>query len=132
VWQHLSVVKPGQQSAAPNAKDARRVNSRETAGRDLCPLKIRIEWTPIGIINSLALIKEVGQMPRAICPDCDEDVFFSTKPRLGQIVYCSSCDARLEVVEVDPLELDWALEDSAEDLLEEDDDEHWDDDEEDE
>ncbi|MBC7238048.1 MAG: lysine biosynthesis protein LysW, partial [Chloroflexi bacterium] len=48
-------------------------------------------------------------MPRAICPDCDEEVFFSTKPKLGQIVYCPSCDARLEVVEVDPLELDWAL-----------------------
>ena len=70
-------------------------------------------------------------MPRAICPDCDEDVVFATRPRLGQVVYCSSCDARLEVVEVDPLELDWAL-DAEDDDLDDKDDEYWDDDEEDE
>ena len=68
-------------------------------------------------------------MPRAICPDCDEEVIFATKPRLGQIVYCQACDARLEVVEVDPLELDWALGADDEELLDDDeDDEYWDDD----
>ena len=65
-------------------------------------------------------------MPRAVCPDCDEQVLVSGVPKIGQIVYCSSCDARLEVVEIDPLELDWALDDD-DDYPDDD----WDDDEDD-
>lgn len=46
----------------------------------------------------------------AYCPDCDSEIYFSKRPALGQTVICKECNAHLEVVETDPIELDWALE----------------------
>jgi hypothetical protein len=45
------------------------------------------------------------------------------KPKLSQAVRCFECDTRLEVVWLDPLELDWPTEEYEQDL--EDDDEDW-------
>ena len=57
-------------------------------------------------------------MPRkqvsAHCPECDATVTFKRRPRLGQIIVCRRCDTRLEVIDLDPVELDWAF-DEAED-----------------
>jgi lysine biosynthesis protein LysW len=47
-------------------------------------------------------------MAIAFCPDCDGSVSVGPRPRLGQRVTCSHCGAELEVIEVSPLELDWA------------------------
>ena len=47
-------------------------------------------------------------MISAFCPDCDEEMTFNPHPRLGQKVICPHCDVELEVISVDPLELDWA------------------------
>ena len=60
-------------------------------------------------------------MPYAICPGCDEDVYVSNRPRFGAIIACPGCDAKLEVVSVNPVELDWHLEDD-EDFDDDDDD----------
>lgn len=49
-------------------------------------------------------------MPRATCPECGYVVQVSGKPYIGQQVTCEECGARLEVVDLNPLELDWALE----------------------
>lgn len=46
-------------------------------------------------------------MPYAICPECDEDVYLRSIPGVGDFVHCPSCETRLEVVGVNPLELDW-------------------------
>ena len=43
------------------------------------------------------------------CPECDEEVRMSKKPRLGQLVSCRSCGEELQVVGLRPLELDYAL-----------------------
>lgn len=56
-------------------------------------------------------------MPYAVCPDCDEDIRVRGQARLGDLVVCSNCGMRLEVVELDPVELDYEL----------DEDEDWDD-----
>jgi len=56
-------------------------------------------------------------MPLATCSACGEDVRLA-KARLGQTLICVHCGAHLEVVEVDPVELDWAYDDE-EDLEEE-------------
>ncbi len=48
-------------------------------------------------------------MPFAPCPECDEDIRISGTPKLGKVVICPQCGTRLEVVELDPLELDWAF-----------------------
>ena len=68
-------------------------------------------------------------MAVATCPGCDEDVQIGARAKLGQTIICSRCGARLEVIAVSPLELDWAfdesedLEDDSEDSDEEEEDE---------
>jgi lysine biosynthesis protein LysW len=48
-------------------------------------------------------------MAVAVCPACDEDVIVPGRVRLGQTVVCSRCGARLEIIALSPLELDWAF-----------------------
>lgn len=43
----------------------------------------------------------------ANCPDCDAKLVVNVV-RLGQKLTCPYCDTELEVIGVDPLELDWA------------------------
>ncbi|HSJ54695.1 MAG TPA: hypothetical protein VLC52_13225 [Anaerolineae bacterium] len=75
-------------------------------------------------------------MAIAFCPDCEEPVRVAT-PKLGQRLSCQSCGAELEIVEVSPLQLDWAYDETADDWEEEeeeeeaddwDDEDDWDDD----
>jgi hypothetical protein len=70
-------------------------------------------------------------MAIAFCPDCEEGVSLGPQPRIGQRVVCPHCRAELEVIDLSPLELDWAYDDSDLDWDEEEewDEEEWDDDE---
>lgn len=45
---------------------------------------------------------------KAICPSCGEWVTLKAQPKLGLLVTCNECETELEVVEIDPVELDWA------------------------
>jgi hypothetical protein len=47
-------------------------------------------------------------MESAFCPDCDEEISFNPHPRPRQKLACPYCDVELEVIGVDPLEVDWA------------------------
>jgi len=47
----------------------------------------------------------------AYCPECDSKISIKS-PKLGKIIACRACDTKLEVVDLNPLELDWAFEDS--------------------
>ena len=60
-------------------------------------------------------------MASAYCPDCDGRIAFNPHAALGQKVTCPHCDSDLEVISVEPLELDWAYDWSWEDEEEEDD-----------
>lgn len=51
----------------------------------------------------------------AYCPECDAKINVKS-PKLGQIVSCRVCDTRLEIVDLKPLELDWAFEDDLDDF----------------
>ncbi len=44
---------------------------------------------------------------RGYCPDCDAKIAFNPVAKLGQKVTCPECSAELEVIGLDPLELDW-------------------------
>lgn len=73
------------------------------------------------------------------CPDCEEEISFSSRMRIGQRVSCPHCSADLEVVELFPLELDWAYEDTdwedevdGDEEEDDDDDDDWEDDDDDE
>jgi alpha-aminoadipate carrier protein LysW len=48
-------------------------------------------------------------MKKVTCPSCGENVNVSDKPKMGQRVVCKECDTELEVVWLDPLELDWPM-----------------------
>ena len=45
-------------------------------------------------------------MPTASCPECDEDVYVDADSEQGDVVSCDECGANLEVVGLDPIELD--------------------------
>ena len=62
-------------------------------------------------------------MASAYCPDCDGKIVMNPTATLGQKLTCPHCDAELEVISVDPLEIDWVYDWS----WEEDDDEEDDD-----
>jgi lysine biosynthesis protein LysW len=58
----------------------------------------------------------------AVCPDCGRTIHVKNPARIGQEVQCPHCDAELEVIETDPVELDWVYE---EDVDDDDEDEDW-------
>ena len=41
------------------------------------------------------------------CISCGTEINFSAQPKMGALVTCRDCDAQLEVVWLDPVELDW-------------------------
>lgn len=45
-------------------------------------------------------------MPNAMCPECESDVFVEADSEQGSIVVCDECHTRLELVGLDPIELD--------------------------
>ena len=45
----------------------------------------------------------------ADCPDCGERISLGSRPREGQQLTCSECGALLEIISLQPLELDWAF-----------------------
>ena len=46
----------------------------------------------------------------ATCPECDAEVELEAEVEEGEIVVCSDCGAELEVVGVNPVQLDLAPE----------------------
>ena len=58
-------------------------------------------------------------MPLAVCPQCEAEIHVDDDLDKGDSVHCEECDAKLEVVGLDPIELDLAIDDKEEDLDEE-------------
>ena len=54
-------------------------------------------------------------MATVYCPDCDEKIVLNPHFKMGLRFTCSDCDAELEVISVDPVEIDWAYDDSWDD-----------------
>lgn len=49
-------------------------------------------------------------MANAVCPECHTVVTVDAASGLGQRAECPACHADLEVVSLQPLELDWRFE----------------------
>ena len=63
----------------------------------------------------LPSLKRVGgrkQVPTGTCPECDADVHVDLDTDKGEIVSCEECGTDLEVVGLDPVELDIVEEES--------------------
>ena len=61
-------------------------------------------------------------MPLATCPECTADIHVDEDMDKGDFVNCDECEVRLEVVGLDPIELDLASDDDADDYDDDDDD----------
>jgi lysine biosynthesis protein LysW len=46
-------------------------------------------------------------MAFAYCPDCGSRIYLGQRPWKGQPAMCDRCEADLEVVRLNPPELDW-------------------------
>lgn len=53
-------------------------------------------------------------MPLATCPECEAEVHVDTDADKGDVVTCEECSTDLEIVGLDPVELD-IVEDDADD-----------------
>jgi alpha-aminoadipate carrier protein LysW len=49
---------------------------------------------------------EVDEVPTGTCPECEADVHVDTDVDKGEMVECEECGVHLEVVGLDPVELD--------------------------
>jgi alpha-aminoadipate carrier protein LysW len=67
----------------------------------------------------LQLRGEEETVPTGTCPECDADVHVDLDTDKGEIVSCEECGTELEVVGLDPVELDIV----EEEVLDEDEDE---------
>lgn len=45
-------------------------------------------------------------MPTTVCPECDEEVYVDADSEQGDVVTCDECGTDLEVVGLDPIEVD--------------------------
>ena len=60
-------------------------------------------------------------MPTGTCPECDAEVHVDTDADKGDMVSCEECGTDLEVVGLDPVELDMVEEEALDDDEEEED-----------
>ena len=58
-------------------------------------------------------------MPLAACPECEAEIHVDEDVDKGETVHCDECDVTLEVVGLDPIELDLAQMDEGDDYKEE-------------
>lgn len=54
-------------------------------------------------------------MPLAVCPECEAEIHVDDDLDKGDALRCAECDSRLEVVGLDPVELDLVIDDPEED-----------------
>jgi alpha-aminoadipate carrier protein LysW len=47
-----------------------------------------------------------NKMPTTACPECSEDVYVDAESEQSDIISCDECGSELEIVGLDPIELD--------------------------
>jgi alpha-aminoadipate/glutamate carrier protein LysW len=57
-------------------------------------------------------------MPRGTCPECEAEVQVDEDMDKGDLVECPDCGSTLEVVGLDPIELDLSAEEEDDDWTE--------------
>jgi lysine biosynthesis protein LysW len=65
-----------------------------------------------------------GKTTVVACPDCEENITLRGEIDWGLQVTCPHCGTKLEVINTDPVELDWAVEEYDDDEDDDEDDEY--------
>jgi len=47
---------------------------------------------------------------RTFCLECERKLDLGNNPQVGQRIKCEYCEVQLEIINIDPLELDWIYE----------------------
>ena len=55
-------------------------------------------------------------MPTTACPECSENIFVDAESEQGDIIACDECGTELEIVGLDPIELDIYADEDLDDL----------------
>jgi alpha-aminoadipate/glutamate carrier protein LysW len=71
-------------------------------------------------ISVMDISRRIETVPLASCPECEAEIHVDDDVDKGEIIHCEECEARLEVVGLDPIELDLAAEDEEDDYDDED------------
>jgi len=67
---------------------------------------LELDWTTA--IN-LKPPKKKAKTAQAICPECDDFIKVKLPVQVGQQVECKTCGSKLEIVDLNPRELDFAM-----------------------
>ena len=45
------------------------------------------------------------------CLSCEEDVYVGRNPKIGKYVVCNNCDATFQIIDIEPVLIDWPEDD---------------------
>jgi hypothetical protein len=45
------------------------------------------------------------------CLACADDVYFGLDTKIGDYIYCNNCDAAFQIIDIEPVLIDWPDED---------------------
>jgi alpha-aminoadipate/glutamate carrier protein LysW len=62
----------------------------------------------------LAILRRINIVPLAVCPECEAEIHVDEDVDKGEIINCEECEVMLEVVGLDPIELDLAPDEEEE------------------
>jgi lysine biosynthesis protein LysW len=57
--------------------------------------------------GSTSWIVKEARMFTVFCIDCEGPIRLESKPTEGEIILCSGCGTEMEVINLEPTELDW-------------------------
>ena len=41
------------------------------------------------------------------CLACEDDIYISQNPKIGSYIYCDTCDAEFQIIDLKPVLIDW-------------------------
>jgi len=54
-------------------------------------------------------MEDMGEGVGLICPDCENPLSKPESPEVGLVLVCENCGAELEIINTDPLEVDFLM-----------------------
>ena len=110
VWQSRTMLPPPATTASSKNETARQSEQLVEGRYAALRLEDTTEWAcarkGVRVVTGKASLTAI-----AACSACGDRLAFMGKVKLFQRVVCPNCGAELEVVETEPVELEWAYED---------------------